>query len=324
MRRVQYWFTAHWPSAEGELHSGLLIRRRADEPRKEAKRKAKELQGAIHRGDLVFVYETKEHGTDRLLKGKGRVVALLEVTGDSDFVEFPDRFVPVKETRWVAEVDCPPEVARDATGLRQLGRARLSFGDPLKGTKIQRLDDLQAVQLLSYVRDPRKREELITGCLPKQGEEDDDDGGYQERAREASAAPPKDGPREPRFVNTAGGRQVRKDPRIAKRRFLLSGYRCEIDSSHQTFISASTNQKFVEAHHLVPARTTIQEEFGKKVGLDHENNIVSLCPNCHRLLHHAIMGEKEAMLRNLYGVRRKELEQAGIKVTAEELLQYYE
>lgn len=326
MRRVQYWLTAHWPPLEGEIHSGVLIRRRADEPTKEAKRKAKELQGAIHRGDLVFVYETRDHGNNTRLRGKGKmkVVALLKVTGDSDFVEFTDQFIPVKETRWVAEVDCPVEIARDATGLKQLGRAYLNFGSPLKGTRIQLLDDAAAVRLLSYVCDPSVREKLVAECLSPATEGEDGDDEYQELSRQAEPDDRQEGPRRPGFVDTAAGRQVRRDPRIAKIRFLTAHYRCEIDAAHQTFTSRTTNEKFVEAHHLIPARVQIQKEFGDDVALDHESNIVSLCPNCHRLLHHAILGEKEAMLRNLYRIRRKELEQAGIKVTSAKLLRYYQ
>lgn len=323
VKRAQYWFSAHWPRETGQLQNGLLIRRRKDEPRNEVKRRVSQLQELMGRGALVFVYETKQHGTNQGLKGKGKIVALLRVTDNSDFAEFEDRFIPVKETSYVAEVDCSAEVARGVTGIRQLGKAHLNFGYPLKGTRIQRLDRPQAARLLSYVCSAQKREKLLEECWPPEIAEEDGDEAYQERARQAQPADYEKGPRKAQFVKTAAGEQVRRDERIAKTRFLIAQYRCEIDSTHETFTSRSTNESFVEAHHLVPVRMKIQQEFGNSIGLDHESNIISLCPNCHRLLHHAVRGEKEDMLRHLYKLRKKELGDAGIRITMESLLQYY-
>jgi predicted HNH restriction endonuclease len=56
---------------------------------------------------------------------------------------------------------------------------------------------------------------------------------------------------------------------------------------------------FMEVHHLVPMK--FQEEF--TVELDVPENIVSLCPNCHRIIHHAIDLQRKVLLRQLYGAR---------------------
>ena len=98
-----------------------------------------------------------------------------------------------------------------------------------------------------------------------------------------------------------------------------SDYKCEVDSSHVTFTSATTNKNFVEAHHLIPME--FQDEF--KYTLDVPGNIVALCPNCHRKIHYATASEKRTILRTLFNKRRVVLQNYGIKITFEKLLKFY-
>lgn len=63
-----------------------------------------------------------------------------------------------------------------------------------------------------------------------------------------------------------------------------------------------------------------QKDFS--VSLDVENNIVSLCSNCHNLLHYGT--DFEPVLKKLYDERKSELEKAGIRISFEELMKYYE
>ncbi len=151
---------------------------------------------------------------------------------------------------------------------------------------------------------------------------DEENEEYQHRTRLANPADHEEGPRKPEFSKTHKGPHVKKNPRLAALRFLMSDYKCEVDPAHQPFTSRITNKNFVEAHHLVPARMDVQEKF--KCALDHENNIVSLCPNCHRRLHHAVSDEKNDILRRLYRRRRKELDVAGIHLSMARLISYYE
>ena len=58
-----------------------------------------------------------------------------------------------------------------------------------------------------------------------------------------------------------------------------------------------------------------------EVSLDVEENIVSLCSNCHNQLHY---GEgAELLLKKLYNEREKELENVGIHIGFSELLKMY-
>ncbi|MDT2987617.1 hypothetical protein P7I26_15390 [Enterococcus casseliflavus] len=99
-----------------------------------------------------------------------------------------------------------------------------------------------------------------------------------------------------------------------------SNWTCELDPTHKTFISSTNNKPFVEAHHLVPMYT--QDFFENS--LDFAGNIISLCPNCHRLVHLSEKTIKEKALKNLYNQRKKLLKEFGIETTYAELLKYYD
>ncbi|QHA36929.1 DUF3578 domain-containing protein [Rossellomorea marisflavi] len=112
----------------------------------------------------------------------------------------------------------------------------------------------------------------------------------------------------------------KRDAAIAKEALLNSNYSCEYDQNHKTFKSAVTGENFVEAHHLIPIR--FQSDF--IWSLDVPGNIVSICPNCHRQIHHASKTERELMIRELYKNKADELNDFGIAVTYESLIKMYE
>lgn len=98
-----------------------------------------------------------------------------------------------------------------------------------------------------------------------------------------------------------------------------AGFRCEIDCDHPTFLAQAGNRGYVEAHHLIP----ISKQILFNNSLDHPANIVSLCTNCHKLLHHGRVIDKRAHLTKLLHDRRKILENAGIFIAELTLLSYY-
>lgn len=94
---------------------------------------------------------------------------------------------------------------------------------------------------------------------------------------------------------------------------------CEVDSSHETFLSAASGQPYVEGHHLIPL--SFQKDFQYK--LDVKENIVALCPNCHRLLHHGTHEDKISILSMLLSERIDLLNNKNIGIDEETLLEYY-
>ncbi|MHC5226446.1 HNH endonuclease [Ignatzschineria sp. LJL83] len=100
---------------------------------------------------------------------------------------------------------------------------------------------------------------------------------------------------------------------------ILSEWNCELNPSHTTFIADSHNKPFLEAHHLVPM--AFQNNFDHS--LDFTGNIVALCPNCHRLIHHSEPKTKKEALQKLYQLRKEKLNEFGIEIELNTLLKYY-
>ncbi|MED5121606.1 DUF3578 domain-containing protein [Priestia megaterium] len=121
------------------------------------------------------------------------------------------------------------------------------------------------------------------------------------------------------IVNKGGKKQWIRNAAKASKALMLSNYTCEIDSSHETFISKSTNMPYVESHHLIPMGK--QGEF--QYDLDQLANLISLCPLCHRLIHLGTDVDKEKLLRKLYDQRKERLENIGIEINFSELKRVY-
>ena len=96
-----------------------------------------------------------------------------------------------------------------------------------------------------------------------------------------------------------------------------AGYVCEIDSKHPTFIRKLSGKPYTEPHHLIP----MSEQCHFSVSLDVEENIVSLCSNCHNHIHYGKGAEE--LLKKLYAERKDALHSVGIDITENELLSYY-
>ena len=98
-----------------------------------------------------------------------------------------------------------------------------------------------------------------------------------------------------------------------------SNHTCEYDGKHTSFKSKSTNNQYMEGHHLVPMGK--QDDFNNK--LDISVNIFSLCPNCHKRVHYAVFEEKRPILIKLFNKRQKELERMIPEINLEKLLNLY-
>jgi predicted HNH restriction endonuclease len=116
---------------------------------------------------------------------------------------------------------------------------------------------------------------------------------------------------------TNGHRTYPRDRQTAINALTHAHYECEIDIEHPSFIRKKSDKKYTEPHHLVPM--SYSDKFD--VCLDVEENIVSLCSNCHNQIHYG-RDEKE-LLEQLYEERKLALKSVGIIVTLEQLLSMY-
>ena len=129
---------------------------------------------------------------------------------------------------------------------------------------------------------------------------------YQGKAKE-KAAP----------IEAAGRRIYPRDRQTSINALSHAGFHCEIDSNHPTFLRRNSSKPYTEPHHLIPM--AFSDEFD--VSLDVEENIVSLCSNCHNHIHYG--QGADALLKVLYEERKEDLKRVGINITVEQLLSFY-
>lgn len=108
-----------------------------------------------------------------------------------------------------------------------------------------------------------------------------------------------------------------RDHILVRQVLMAEHYSCLSDTSHTTFTAERTRKPYMEGHHLIPM--SAQDHFAYSI--DVYANIVSLCPTCHRLLHHGIGQEKKPVLERLFDVRKERLEESGIRMGRKEFLE---
>jgi 5-methylcytosine-specific restriction protein A len=123
----------------------------------------------------------------------------------------------------------------------------------------------------------------------------------------------------PAKINKGESTGYKRDPEVAAAALKKANFKCEIDHDHETFTSNATKLPYVEAHHLIP----MSKQSNFKVSLDVTANIAALCPMCHRLLHHGMIGNKKKHILSLLEQRTDRLKEKKIELDGRELLGYY-
>lgn len=134
-----------------------------------------------------------------------------------------------------------------------------------------------------------------------------DDFEYEDGAKEKPAAV---------YIN--GHRTYPRDRQTAVNALAHAHYLCEIDAGHPTFVRKNSDKNYTEPHHLIPL--SFSDRF--PVSLDREQNIVSLCSNCHNLIHYGKDAGK--LLKVLYHDRKGALQSIGVNITYDQLLAMYQ
>ena len=293
---MAHWFTTQDPKVLEYEEHGVWVGERF-----------KHSGDALRRNDEVAVYEVS-HGKDPRNKALGAqaVVAILRVTRRIDPPEGPDEygFLQIAEAKLIAS---------DETGI------------PSKQTiKILKGINAEGRALGSHLRGFAARATMIGpdvfATISEHFTEYEPDLDYQTRVEKASPRPPSSDKKRPKYLERHGHRTLVTSPELAAYCIAAAGFSCQARVSHTTFTSKVSGNSYVEAHHFVPLRHQPFFEFT----LDNAANILALCPNCHRLLHHATADEREELLRQLVTADRLEnLAAWGIEVNADDILRYY-
>lgn len=97
-----------------------------------------------------------------------------------------------------------------------------------------------------------------------------------------------------------------------------NAYKCEVDYKHKTFLTKSGMQ-YMEKHHLIPMEYYELFEYS----LDDINNIVCICPMCHRMIHHGRQDDAQIIIEKLWNERKDRLKTANIPIELDELKKMY-
>lgn len=126
----------------------------------------------------------------------------------------------------------------------------------------------------------------------------------------------------PNIINTKL-KKYHKNPIIGKIAIQQYNYLCIYNNEHTTFISQITNKPFMEAHHLIPI--SYQQEMWERfhINIDCIENIVSLCPNCHRAIHYGKNEEKIKIITKLYDIKKQDFIKIGLNIELDELVHFY-
>ena len=153
-----------------------------------------------------------------------------------------------------------------------------------------------------------------------------DDSLYQEQLEDSTPLTFNDSSstQEPEFIDSTTGRVVKKNPSVSRRAVAASGFNCAFDAAHKTFKRAS-GLPYMEGHHLIPCTSGNAEKYWKRFGrnIDCIENIVALCPTCHRRIHFGSDAEKTEIIKELYKVQSEKLKTVGLEISLEELRVLY-
>ena len=93
-------------------------------------------------------------------------------------------------------------------------------------------------------------------------------------------------------------RRYKTDPDISKTALDMQKYECQCGgTTHFSFFRRDGKTPYVEGHHVIPMKA--QKDFPNDT-LDIVDNIVALCPNCHKKVHHGVEGDVKDVLSKIY------------------------
>lgn len=125
-------------------------------------------------------------------------------------------------------------------------------------------------------------------------------------------------PQKPKKTSKSTSEVYPRDGAVAENALRHAGYKCEANAEHYVFLRRSSPVNYTEPHHIVPLHA--RKDF-PDIELDREQNIVSLCSNCHNQLHYG--ADVDTILYPIFEERKELLSSVGINITYEQLKTYY-
>lgn len=192
-------------------------------------------------------------------------------------------------------------------------------------------DDLQMFRKQRFYTGRRPIQEVkmlswLTNYLQRKVQEDDNDLYFQRKIQEAdcSVTLSETSKQQPTYNDGTSGRIVAKKAYISKQAIRAVHYKCAFDETHETFLT-NKGLPYMEGHHLIPCTYSNAEYYWSnfKRNIDCVENIVCLCPTCHRRIHFGSKEEQDTIIKFLYQKQISSLKTVGLDISIEELLSLY-
>lgn len=124
----------------------------------------------------------------------------------------------------------------------------------------------------------------------------------------------------PASITSGGKKRYSRDLSVSQRALCLAQHKCELDPSHPSFIRRHASVNYMEPHHLIPMSQSDNFEYS----LDREQNIFSLCSNCHNQIHYGTKQDVRLLIEKLFNLRSQEIcKVIGREITLEEIFKMY-
>lgn len=192
-------------------------------------------------------------------------------------------------------------------------------------------EDLQMFRKQRFYTGRRPKQEVkmlhwLIDYLQKKDREEDNDLDFQKEIQEAKLDEPlpDTSMRKPSYIQGTSGKTVAKKAYISKQALKKANFKCEFDNNHNTFLT-NKGVPYMEGHHLIPCTSANSEVYWSKCGrnIDCVENIICLCPTCHRRIHFGSNEEKEVIIKFLYKKQISLLQDAGLDISIDKLLSLY-
>lgn len=127
----------------------------------------------------------------------------------------------------------------------------------------------------------------------------------------------------PIFKEQNLSKTLKRNPILGKISIKLAYYSCEFNHEHKTFTSYRTNKPYMEAHHLVPIEFQMKIWDKFHINVDCLENIVSLCPNCHKAFHFGTKEVKTQMITKIFEKIIHKYKAIGFNISIDEIKELY-
>ena len=123
-------------------------------------------------------------------------------------------------------------------------------------------------------------------------------------------------PKEPLIRD--GVRYYQRNEKVRKQALSISNNKCCIEGCNHELFQGRNKKPYLEVHHIIPINA---QDCYPDINLDVPENVVCLCPSCHREIHNGLNAKDKII--ELFQLRKEELARIGLTIDTEELLSFY-